>query len=117
MSENPIVTQPTQEEKLTPIPTPAELIAAGWRVKIQHNRWYSPTKRRTLRKGATFKATLNHRGGYTYVHLWSPTSRKSEVPSLVGIAMCSDKDCYSKKVGVRLAIARALHGYAVQFKV
>lgn len=61
----------------------------GYKVKVLHFRDYSP-------KG------LYEKGGTTQVIIDSPNGDHFE-----GIAKCSDKDNYNKKLGVRIAIGRS----------
>ena len=62
----------------------------GYQVTVRHNRVY------------TEDGQLSARGGSTVVDLISPTGKM-----LHGEALCSVKDGYNKRYGVKLAIERA----------
>lgn len=73
--------------------TVAQLRKRGLRVRVLHKRILDPETQ-----------TVSPCGGETAVEITDETSGKT----FTGVALCSVKDNYSKKVGVRLAIERAL---------
>lgn len=95
-------------------PTIHNLRQAGWRVEIRHFRrgesrhttYASARKLRDDISGSEYE--LQPTGGYTKVELWEPHRRADHLPSAVGTARCSHKDAYCKKVGVQVALRRAL---------
>ena len=70
-----------------------ELRKAGYKVGVFHIREHINEKH------------LSPRGGSTMVHITTPDNEE-----LHGVANCSKHDNYNKKLGVRIAIGRALVG-------
>lgn len=95
-------------------PTPHNLREAGWRVVIHHLR-RGETRHTAYATARTMgdlmpdgDYEMQATGGYTKVELWEPHRRVDELPSAVGTARCSRRDAYCKKVGVEVAMRRAL---------
>lgn len=63
---------------------------SGYKVRVKHFR----------KSGAS---GLNSRGGKTHVEITTPTG-----VTLFGYARCSRKENFNKKMGVRIAVGRAL---------
>jgi hypothetical protein len=76
--------------------TVEELRKQGFKVCVRHNRRLQASDH--LFEGVEY----NPRGGTTVVGI------DNGKISSVGVAQCSDKDHYNKKLGVRIAIGRAL---------
>lgn len=81
-----------------------ELRKAGNMVKVFHHR-HVKTFRSIFSHGG-MKTKYDPRGGMTKVVI-KPKNLPSE-HTVVGTAYCSDKDNYNKKLGVRIAMGRAL---------
>lgn len=89
----------------------------GWKVKVGHYRQlykYDPktgvkSKKLVLDK-EWFKTDqysdlyLNPKGGVTKLHITSPDGQVN----LYTLAYCDEKDYYTKKTGVKIALGRAL---------
>lgn len=99
-------------------PTPHNLRQAGWRVVIHHLRrgesrstTYASARKisdKYLGLGEDGGYEMQATGGFTKVELWEPHRRIDHLPSAVGTARCSQRDAYCKKVGVEVALRRAL---------
>ncbi len=92
--------------------TVKELRRQGCKVRINHLRYYDryngdPINKHTaelLKLGGDFKK-VKPRGGITKVEIDFPTG-----DSVVGEAVCSKEDNYDKKLGIQIALGRALKG-------
>ena len=73
--------------------TVKDLRQTGWKVMVLHHRVNDD---RVL-------GSVYPKGGKTHVVIDSPVGEHFE-----GIAVCSDKDLYNKKMGVKIALGRAL---------
>lgn len=87
----------------------------GYKVQIQHKRRFkmldgyltrgeyesSPFKSEMF--NSHYKDVVNAKGGMTVVKLTTPDNTE-----LVGTAKCSDKDNYNRKLGLRMALGRAM---------
>lgn len=73
----------------------------GYKVRVLHHRDYAyvhpPEKFDRVKR-------LMQKGGKTEVQILSPDGKSSE-----GIALCSPKDNYNKKLGVKIALNRAIN--------
>jgi len=67
-----------------------ELRQLGYKVRVIHNRVMVGDK-------------PYPRGGHTVVEITTPDQKE-----LYGVARCSDEDGYNKKLGVKIAIGRAM---------
>jgi len=83
-----------------------QLRREGWKVKVNHYRFvkekesnimWAPYKVREL--GLTF----DPRGGSTIIEIESPDGRTSH-----GASLCSRNDNFNRRIGVRIALGRAL---------
>lgn len=95
----------------------------GWKVRVMHSRYIGVVPKKFLCGahraqqvmgvlGKTLKYHILPKGGETKVEITPP---KSEL-SFIGIAYCGDKDTYSKKIGVDIALNRALNNYQDSLK-
>lgn len=73
--------------------TVKSLRQSGWKVKVLHHRI---DDNRIL-------GEIYPKGGKTEIIIDSPVGEHFE-----GVAVCSDKDLYNKKMGVKIALGRAL---------
>lgn len=89
--------------------TVAQLRQEGWKVRVTHYR-YSKFDNKLYRQDQFEKyarsISMAERGGRTEISLTSPSG-----VSATGVAECSKKDNYNKKLGVRIALNRALYQY------
>ena len=97
------------------IPTIHELRKKGWKVRVGHFRNFYRFDTKTGQKHSVtvlWKVReesypdfyLSSRGGYTVVTISVP--ERSE--ELMGMSNCSEEELYSRKTGVKKALARAL---------
>lgn len=97
------------------IPTIHELRKKGWKVRVGHFRNFYRFDPKTGKKQSVtvlWKVReesypdyyLNSRGGYTVITISVP--ERSE--ELMGLSNCSEEELYSRKTGVKKALARAL---------
>lgn len=70
--------------------TVESLRGMGWKVRVLHHRKYTPEG-------------VNARGGKTFVEITLPDGR-----DIVGYSRCSRGENFDKKLGVRIALGRAL---------
>lgn len=84
----------------------------GYGVLVHHNRnlLIKPTYYEVVVTGNPKKLGVKSdkilpRGGFTKVTIKTPDGRE-----FCGVAKCSDNDNYNKKIGVAIAIGRALKG-------
>lgn len=88
--------------------TVQELRNSGYKVKVLHNRLYNGYQKwETLGDDYTFAKALgvagpDPKGGSTQVIIDSPNGQHFE-----GHSICSKKDNYDKKMGVRIALGRS----------
>lgn len=73
--------------------TVKNLRQTGWKVRVLHHR---VDDNRIL-------GEIYPKGGKTVIILDSPSGEHFE-----GVAVCSDNDLYNKKIGVKIALGRAL---------
>lgn len=73
--------------------TVKNLRQSGWKVRVLHHRI----------DDSRILGEIFPKGGKTQVVIDSPVGEHFE-----GIAVCSDKDLYNKKMGVKIALGRAL---------
>ena len=73
-----------------------DLRKRGLKVKVRHNRNF-------VTKDMDFY-DFDPCGGSTEVEIFDPKTRQS----YVGTSLCSRKDNYSRKLGVKIALGRAL---------
>lgn len=71
-----------------------QLRKLGYKVKVWHTRNGS----------YDYLEQFDPRGGMTEVEVYDMNAQQS----YLGIAQCSDKDNYNKKLGVKIALGRAL---------
>lgn len=72
--------------------TVEELRRSGYKIRVHHHR-------RKNDEG------INARGGKTVVEVTTPDGR-----TLIGVARCSRRENFNKRLGVRIALGRALKG-------
>ena len=80
------------------IPTVKQLRQSGYKVRVLHARRHELVKR----LGHVSKE-LCAKGGNTTVEITTPDGK-----NLTGVASCFNCDSYNKRLGVRIAIGRAL---------
>lgn len=81
----------------------AELRRAGWRVGVSHARRLKATRL----GGAWVVTGLEERGGTTTVTVTAPDDEHT----YTGVAHCRSDEHYNKKLGVKVALGRALKQY------
>lgn len=83
--------------------TVQELRNSGYKVKVLHNRLYNGYQKwETLGDDDYTFANPDSKGGSTQVIIDSPNGQHFE-----GHSICSKKDNYDKKMGVRIALGRS----------
>ena len=82
---------------------------SGYSVKVQHKRpWFNgcevkmATRHEILSNDGCFES-VSQNGGETTVEITTPEGR-----TYVGVATCSAKDAFNRKLGLKIAIGRAL---------
>lgn len=75
-----------------------ELRKRGYKVRVIHSRVYY--YEHYCAKG---NGVLQQKGGNTHVEITTPDNI-----NISGTAFCSDKDNYNRKLGVKIALGRAL---------
>lgn len=79
----------------------------GYKVRVTHLRFYNVNGKPELK--AKFESPgkdfLMTKGGKTFVEITSP-----ENENFVGEAYCSIKDGFNRKLGLQIALGRALRG-------
>ena len=75
----------------------------GYKVKVWHDRNFIFDSR-------TLTDCFDPHGGMTEVEIYDMNAQTS----YVGLATCSDRDNYCRKLGVRIALGRALKKMGVQ---
>jgi hypothetical protein len=75
---------------------------SGWKVRVLHYRSDESCEGK-IKSSHSKECKVNPKGGKTVVILDSPTGDHFE-----GLAVCSSDDLYNKKIGVKIAIGRAL---------
>ena len=81
------------------IPTVKQLRQSGFKVRVCHTRNYDSVVK--FNTGLT--KNLSPKGGKTVVEITTPQGLDT-----TGEAVCSNEDPYNKKLGVKIAIGRAL---------
>jgi hypothetical protein len=81
------------------IPTVKQLRQSGYKVRVLHTRTYKLVKHLDQ-----ISKQLLAKGGTTTVEITTPDGK-----NLTGVAHCSNEDSYSKRLGVRIAVGRALN--------
>ena len=81
-----------------------ELRNEGYKVKVLHNRLYDGYHKWQVGSRSSYGGPLNPdaKGGSTQIIIDSPNGEHFE-----GLAMCSRKENYDKKLGVRIALGRS----------
>lgn len=79
------------------VPTVKQLRQSGYKVRVIHRRNFISSNK--LDGGKVLSAL----GGETVIEITTPDNI-----NLVGYAQCSNEDNYSKKLGVKIALGRAL---------
>ena len=75
---------------------------AGFKVRVLHTRQYEPIVGRI---SSNFEEKqLSSKGGYTRIDITTPDKETT----VVGIAKCSLKDSFNRKLGNEIALGRAL---------
>ena len=87
----------------------AEFRKLGWKVKIHHYRWVDDQL--VMRHEIPSYIDRETKGGKTIVSLTRPDGQKQ-----VGVANCSKQDGYNKKLGINIALGRALAGFGMSLK-
>lgn len=82
--------------------TVENLRKSGWKVRVLHYRSDESCEGK-IKSSHSKERRVNPKGGKTVVILDSPTGDHFE-----GLAICSSDDLYNKKIGVKIAIGRAL---------
>jgi hypothetical protein len=82
--------------------TVENLRKSGWKVRVLHYRSDESCEGK-IKSSHSKERRVNPKGGKTVVILDSPTGDHFE-----GLAICSSEDLYNKKIGVKIAIGRAL---------
>lgn len=86
-----------------------DLRYSGYKVKVLHHRLYNGRHRWQVRSQSSNNLTgpidPDPKGGSTHIIIDSPDGQHFE-----GIAICSREDNYNKRLGVRIALGRALYG-------
>ena len=81
--------------------TVAGLRRTGYKVRVNHYRYYG---NKLLQKfEVQYGSQPNSRGGMTAIEITTPENWK-----LSGYAECSEKDAYNRKLGVKIALNRAM---------
>ena len=83
-------------------PTIHELRKSGWKVRVHHFRYYYRTLIPSNDRIFTVGQPLP-KGGLTKIELTSPLGTQ-----YLGQAECSKKDSFNRKLGVKIALGRAL---------
>jgi hypothetical protein len=73
------------------IPTVKQLRQSGYKVRVLHTRKYKEMEQ------------LLAKGGTTTIEITTPDGK-----NVIGVANCADTDSYNKRLGVRIAVGRAL---------
>lgn len=73
---------------------------AGFKVRVLHTR----NTQATQQLGFGSRNILSGKGGSTKIEITTP----DEQTTVVGIAQCSDKDSFNRKLGNEIALGRAL---------
>jgi hypothetical protein len=76
-----------------------QLRYAKYKVRVLHDRKFQSIKK----LGGVYEE-INPRGGFTKIEITIP----DESMMAIGISICSDADCYDRKVGNQIALGRAL---------
>lgn len=84
--------------------TVKELRQSGYKVMVLHHRSYKVHKVAN-NPNQLVQKTIHNLGGKTEIVIDSPTGEHYE-----GVAICSKVDNYNKKLGVKIALGRALFG-------
>jgi hypothetical protein len=83
-----------------------QLRHSGYKVKVLHNRLYNGVYIWQNRvKQIDGPIDPDAKGGSTMVIIDSPDGQHFE-----GVAICSKKENYNKRMGVKIALGRALYG-------
>ena len=79
----------------------------GYKVKVLHHRLYNGSHKWQVGNNNNCYGPIDPdaKGGSTHIIIDSPNGEHFE-----GIAICSRKENYNKKIGVRIALGRALYG-------
>jgi hypothetical protein len=75
---------------------------AGFKVRVLHTRQYEPIV--GLISSNFDEKTLSSKGGYTRIDITTPDQQTT----VFGIAKCSLKDSFNRKLGNEIALGRAL---------
>lgn len=81
------------------IPTVKHLRQSGYKVRVCHTRHYD----NIVKFDTGLTKALSAKGGKTVVQITTPEGK-----DISGEAICSKEDSYNKKLGVKIAIGRAL---------
>lgn len=79
-----------------------ELRKSGYKVRVSHQRYYANYLLARHKAGKLINH-LTAKGGMTLVELTSPTGI-----NVLGCARCSKKDNFNRKMGLNVALGRAL---------
>jgi hypothetical protein len=79
--------------------TVEQLRKSGYKVRVIHTR----RGKTTQRMDGGMIQTVSERGGMTVVQVRTPEGEELE-----GVALCSAKDNFNRRMGVRIALGRAL---------
>jgi hypothetical protein len=82
--------------------TVESLRKSGWKVKVLHYRSEESCEGR-ISSSHSKESRISPKGGKTVIVLDSPAGEHFE-----GVAACSSNDLYNKKIGVKIALGRAL---------
>lgn len=83
--------------------TVQELRNAGYRVRVLHNRLYNGYYKWQVGDNHRINGSIDPdaKGGSTEIVIDSPSGQHFQ-----GVAICSKKENYNKKLGVRIALGR-----------
>jgi len=76
-----------------------QLRYAKYKVRVLHERKFQSIKK----LGGVYEE-INPRGGLTKIEITTP----DQSMTATGISICSNEDCYDRKVGNQIALGRAL---------
>lgn len=88
----------------------SQLRNEGYKVRVRHVRKFkgpngvgAASKREIAESGLVLADCLVHNGGSTSVEITSPSNQ-----TVSATAECSEKDAFNRKIGLNIALGRAL---------
>ena len=88
----------------TDTPTIYSLRKAGFKVRVMHTREYTVSKIRRMSSSFDARKELSCKGGYTKIQITTPDL----CTTVIGEAVCHEKDHFNRKIGNQIALGRAL---------